>query len=155
GPTEATVATTSVQVDQEILKIYTLLPVGYAKSDSRILILDDNDYPVVDGTHGEIIIAGANVSPGYIDRVDLTAAVFFELEGAPGMRAYRTGDQGHMRDGLLFFDGRLDNQVKLHGYRIEIGDVEANIQLLPHVRDAVVIVKIKDSVPDSLSAFVI
>jgi len=71
------------------------------------------------------------------------------------MRAYRTGDKGHFRDGMLFFEGRLDQQIKLHGYRIELGDVEANLQALPEVRDAVVIPKMKRGVPDSLIAFVV
>ena len=98
------------------------------------------------------MIAGPHVSPGYLGRPDLTEKAFFVLDG---MRAYRTGDEGHYQDGLLFFDGRMDNQIKLHGYRIELGDVEANLQALPGVRDAVVLAVIKDGRAESLAAFVI
>ena len=74
---------------------------------------------------------------------------------ADGQRAYRTGDWGRFRDGLLFFEGRMDNQVKLHGYRIELGDVEANLRALGGVQDAVVLPVQKGGVADSLAAFVI
>ena len=101
---------------------------------------------------GEIVIAGPHVSPGYLGRPDLTERAFFLLDG---MRAYRTGDEGHYQDGLLFFDGRMDNQIKLHGYRIELGDVEANLRALPGVRDAVVLAVVKQERAESLAAFVI
>ena len=61
-----------------------------------------------------------------------------------GVRAYRTGDWGRFRDGLLFFEGRIDDQVKLHGYRVELGDVEANLRALPGVRDAVVLAVLRE-----------
>jgi D-alanine--poly(phosphoribitol) ligase subunit 1 len=101
---------------------------------------------------GEIIIAGPNVSPGYIGRPDLTARAFFERRG---QRAYKTGDLGRFRDGLLFFEGRVDEQIKLSGYRIELGDVEANLRMLPAVRDAVVIPVIKNGTAQSLGACVL
>jgi D-alanine--poly(phosphoribitol) ligase subunit 1 len=103
---------------------------------SRLLILDADSQPVAPGERGEIVIAGPNVSPGYLHRPDLTAGAFFILDGLP---AYRTGDWGHERDGLLFCDGRMDSQVKLHGHRVELGDVEANLRALPGVRDAVIV----------------
>jgi D-alanine--poly(phosphoribitol) ligase subunit 1 len=61
---------------------------------------------------GEIIIAGPNVSPGYLARPDLTANAFFQHGG---QQAYRTGDLGRYRDNLLFFEGRIDGQIKLYG----------------------------------------
>ncbi|MCL4529694.1 MAG: D-alanine--poly(phosphoribitol) ligase subunit DltA [Chloroflexi bacterium] len=151
GPTEATVATTSIRIDQDVLARYNPLPVGRAKPDSEVQILvDGNPAPV--GERGEIVIAGKNVSIGYIHRPDLTSRAFYEVNG---MRAYRTGDAGHYQDGFLFFDGRMDFQIKLHGYRIEIGDVEANLQALTIVQDAVVIPAMKNGQADHLAAFVI
>ena len=151
GPTEATVATTSIRIDQDILSLHNPLPVGRAKPDSEVQILvDGNPAPV--GERGEIVIAGKNVSIGYIHRPDLTSRAFYEING---MRAYRTGDAGHYQDGLLFFDGRMDFQIKLHGYRIEIGDVEANLQALTIVQDAMVIPAMKNGQADHLAAFVI
>ena len=67
---------------------------------------------------------------------------------------FLSGDLGRFDDGLLFFEGRIDEQVKLSGYRIELGDVEANLRALPTVRDAVVIAVIKSGTAQSLTAFV-
>jgi D-alanine--poly(phosphoribitol) ligase subunit 1 len=152
GPTETTVATTSVQIDQQFLKRYSPLPVGYPKPDGTIYVVDEKGEPVAEGEQGEIIIAGPNVSPGYLNQPELTAGAFFEIGS---MRAYRTGDRGHFQDGLLFFDGRIDNQIKLHGYRIELGDVEANLRQVPGIRDAVVLPVIRNGIAETLAAFVI
>ena len=86
-----------------------------------------------------IVIAGDTVSLGYYRQPELTATAFLLIDGPNGReRAYRTGDSGRLADGWLFFSGRLDFQVKLHGYRIEIEDIEANLQRLPEVQRAVV-----------------
>src|SRR5262249_31734344 len=95
---------------------------------------------------------GPNVSPGYLNRPDLNETAFFDLDG---QRAYRTGDRGRYSEGMLFFEGRIDNQIKLHGYRIELADVEANLRALAGVRDAVVLPVLKQGAVDSLAAFVI
>lgn len=152
GPTEATVATTSIQIDRRVLARYAPLPVGRSKPDTRIEIVDENTVPVADGARGEIIIAGPNVSPGYLNNPEQNARAFFSFDG---LRAYHTGDAGHFSDGLLFFEGRMDDQIKLHGYRIELGDVEANLAALGGVRDAVVLPILKNNRPDALAAFVI
>ncbi len=152
GPTEATVATTSVRIDRDILARYAPLPLGYPMPGTQILLLDETGRPVAPGERGEIAIAGPNVSPGYLGRPDLTERAFFVLDG---VQAYRTGDWGRFRDGMLFFEGRIDNQIKLRGYRIELGDVEANLRALPMVRDAVVLPVLRQGQPDSLAAFVI
>ena len=151
GPTEATVATTSIQVDSAILEKYSPLPVGSVMPGTRIFIVDKNGIERSENERGEIMIAGPNVSPGYIGRPDLTARAFFDYRG---LRAYKSGDLGRFRDGLLFFEGRIDEQIKLSGYRVELGDVETNLRLLPTVRDAVVIPVIKSGTAQSLTAFV-
>lgn len=149
GPTEATVATTSVRIDRAALERWSPLPVGAAMPGTAILVVGDDGLPVADGERGEIVIAGPNVSTGYLGRPDLNARAFLEVAGR---RAYRTGDWGRWRDGLLFFEGRRDHQIKLHGHRIELGDVEANLCALPGVRDAVVL---KEDHPERLVAWVI
>src|SRR5215470_983439 len=151
GPTEATVATTSIQIDAAILQKCSPLPVGYVMPGTKIFIVDENGGEVSANDRGEVIIAGPNVSPGYVGRPDLTARAFFDYRG---LRAYKTGDLGRLRDSLLFFEGRIDEQIKLSGYRIELGDVEANLRALPTVRDAVVIPMIKSGTAQSLTAFV-
>lgn len=152
GPTEATVACASVRITREILARYSPLPIGVPMPGTKIFIADENLQPVPPGQRGEIIIAGANVSPGYFGQPDLTDAVFFHLDN---MRAYHTGDWGLMKNGLLFFDGRVDRQIKISGYRIELGDVEENLRSLPAVTDAIVLPVLQDGIPESLAAFVI
>jgi D-alanine--poly(phosphoribitol) ligase subunit 1 len=152
GPTEATVATTSIQITEDVLAKYSPLPVGRPKPGTRVLVQDDSAAGVADGERGEIVIAGPNVSLGYIQRPDLTARAFFTLDGE---RAYRTGDWGHYEDGLLFFEGRMDFQIKLHGYRIEIGDIESNLHKLSEIQDAVVVPAMRNGRADYLVAFAI
>ncbi len=152
GPTEATVATTSIRVDRDVLARHSPLPVGYMMPGTKITIVDESHGIAPDGERGEIIISGPNVSPGYLGRADLTAKAFSE---SGGIRAYRTGDWGRMRDGLVFFDGRIDGQIKLNGYRIELGDIESHVRSLSNVSDAVVLVVEKGGKLDSLAAFVV
>ncbi len=152
GPTEATVATTSVRIDHTILEKYSPLPVGRPMPGTEVFVTDENREILPTNKRGEIIIAGPNVSPGYLARPDLTANAFFRHRG---QRAYRTGDRGRFRDNLLFFEGRIDEQIKLNGYRIELGDVEANLRALALVRDAAVIPVIKNGTAQSLAAFVV
>ena len=127
GLTETTVATTALRINRQVLQRYSPLPVGTPIASGRIVVLKPDGQPAAENERGEIIIAGPSVSPGYLNRADLTARAFFELDG---LHAYHTGDWGHFQDGLLFCDGRMDNQIKLHGYRIEMGDVEANLNAL-------------------------
>jgi D-alanine--poly(phosphoribitol) ligase subunit 1 len=140
GPTESTVAVTSVVIEQAHLTA-AALPVGQAKPGTTILIRDEDGADLPPGQPGEILIAGDTVSIGYLHRPDLTAAVFtlVDKEGVP-TPAYRTGDLGHQdADGMLHFDGRLDGQVKLHGYRIELEDVENNLRRVTGVQQAAVV----------------
>jgi D-alanine--poly(phosphoribitol) ligase subunit 1 len=152
GPTEATVATTSIQIDPAILEDSSPLPVGRVMPETKIFVVDENGSELSSNERGEIIIAGPNVSPGYVGRPDLTMRAFFDYRG---QRAYKTGDLGRVRDGLLFFEGRIDRQIKLSGYRIELGDVEANLRALPTVSDAAVMPVLKSGTAQSLTAFVI
>jgi len=152
GPTEATVACTSVRITRETIALYPALPIGVPMSGAKVFIADENLQPVSSGRRGEIIIAGNNVSPGYFRRSDLTEAAFFRFGN---LRAYRSGDWGWMKDGLLFFDGRMDSQVKVNGYRVELGDVEENLRALPAVSDAVVLPIMEKGIARSLAAFVV
>ena len=152
GPTEATVATTSVRLDDNVLSKYVCVPIGRPMRGTELLLVDEQGNGVSAGERGEIVIRGPNVSPGYLGRPDLTAAQFFEQDGA---RAYRTGDWGRLCDGLLFFEGRKDNQIKLNGYRIELTDLETNLRALSMVRDAAVVPKFKDDKVQWLAGFIV
>ncbi|KAA6451144.1 D-alanine--poly(phosphoribitol) ligase subunit DltA [Bacillus swezeyi] len=136
GPTEATVAVTSIEVTDEVLDRYSSLPVGSPKPDTEIVIINEDGEAVQDGEKGEIIITGASVSKGYLGEKALTEKAFFSYNGAP---AYRTGDAGYKENGQLFFFGRLDFQIKLHGYRIELEEIEYQINQSQYVKSAVVI----------------
>ena len=152
GPTEATVAATSVRIDLSILEKYSALPVGRPMPGTDVFVVSEAGETLPAQERGEIVIAGPNVSPGYLRRPELSAAAFFEQGDRP---VYRTGDQGRIRDGLLFFEGRMDSQLKINGYRTEVGDVEANLLALPSVRDAIVTPVIKNGATQSLAAFVV
>ncbi|HEY2125288.1 MAG TPA: D-alanine--poly(phosphoribitol) ligase subunit DltA [Chthoniobacterales bacterium] len=154
GPTEATVACTSVQITDAILENYSALPVGRPMPGTAIFVTGEGDHarPVPLGTPGEIIIAGPNVSPGYLARPDLTARAFSEDNG---QRAYCTGDRGRFSDGLLFFEGRMDHQIKFNGYRIELGDIEGNLRAISGIHDAIVLPVTKQGRTTSLAAFVV
>ncbi|WP_379968948.1 D-alanine--poly(phosphoribitol) ligase subunit DltA [Ectobacillus sp. sgz5001026] len=152
GPTETTVAVTSLEITDDILSKYTALPVGYCKSDSRILIMKEDGTEAVEEEKGEIIIIGPGVSTGYLGSPNLTNK-FFTIIGSK--RAYKTGDAGHMQNGLLFFHGRLDFQIKLHGYRMELEEIEHQLRTSSYVEAAVIIPVKKGETYDHLLAVVI
>ncbi|MGG5358173.1 MULTISPECIES: D-alanine--poly(phosphoribitol) ligase subunit DltA [unclassified Enterococcus] len=152
GPTEATVAISSIRIDQQLLEKYEKLPIGYVKEDTTVSIIQDNK-PVPFGEIGEIIISGPSVSKGYLNNPEKTAAAFFEKEG---LTSYRTGDAGSLsKDGLLFYDGRIDQQIKLHGYRIELGDIQHNLLKDTRIKQAVVIPKYQGTKVQQLVAFIV
>lgn len=159
GPTESTVAVTSVDVTQSLLKQAKEkgepLPVGRVKPGSRIEIWGKDQCPLPEGTPGEIVILGDTVAAGYYQKPELTDRAFFTcVRQGQKLRGYRTGDSGFLRDGMLHFQGRMDHQIKWHGYRIEIGDIEANLMRLSQVKRAVVVVSSKDGKVRSLTAYV-
>lgn len=125
GPTEATVATTLVEITEEMVEKYNPLPVGVSKRESELIIEE-----------GEIIIKGPNVSVGYLNRPDLNEEKFIILDG---QRAFKTGDEGYLEENMLFFHGRNDDLVKLHGYRIELNEINAHILKLPFIENAATI----------------
>jgi len=152
GPTEATVAVTKIGITNEVIAQWNPLPIGYVMPGTRIIIRGEDGRPVPPGERGEIVIAGPNVSPGYLGRADLTEKAFYPHDDT---RAYRTGDWGRDRDGIIFCEGRMDSQIKLNGHRIELGDLEANLRALPEVADAVVLPVQRGGKIDSLTAFIV
>lgn len=152
GPTESTVAVTEVLVTPELAAADHALPVGRAKPGTRIEIHDADGMNVPEGEKGEIIIVGDTVSTGYYQQEELTKKAFFMMGES---RAYHTGDEGYLRDGMLYYSGRIDLQIKLHGYRIELEDIENNIRRLPQISHAVVIPNQRGGKVSSLTAYVV
>lgn len=154
GPTESTVAVTEVTVTKELCETVSPLPVGKAKPGTDIEIRDKEGNLCQEGEKGEIVIVGDSVSLGYYKRQELTEKVFFTTE-QNGIRGYRTGDKGYVKDGMLYYCGRMDLQIKLHGYRMEIEDIENNMLRLADIRHAVVVANEKDGKVKSLTAYVV
>ena len=155
GPTEATVAVTAIHVDREMNRRFVPLPVGYPMENCTVLILDDGGSPVPAGGKGEVYLAGEMVSPGYQNNPVKTAEVFSKRTvGGKEVPCYRTGDLGYMKDGMLFYAGRADFQIKLHGHRIEIEDIENNMRKIDIIGNAVVIPSLKEGQVTHLNAFV-
>ena len=120
GPTEATVATTIVNITQEIITKYSKnLPVGFVKENTVINLLDIDSENI-----GEMEIVGDNVSIGYFKNEELNKQKF---EKKYEKRSFRTGDFGYFEDGLLFFANRKDELIKLHGFRIELGEIDKEL----------------------------
>ena len=120
GPTEATVATTLIEITSDILEKYSKnLPVGYVKENSKINLLDIDEQNI-----GELEIVGDNVSIGYFKNEELNRQKF---EKKYEKRSFRTGDFGYFEDGLLFFANRKDELIKLHGFRIELGEIDKEL----------------------------
>ncbi len=145
GPTEATVTATALDcaayVDgREALP--SMMPIGRVLDGRAIYLLDANLNPVPVGVAGELVIGGPLLARGYFNRPDLTAHRFipdpFCTDGAG--RLYRTGDLARYRaDGMIEYVGRIDHQVKVRGFRIELSGIEARLLAQASVREALVI----------------
>lgn len=156
GPTETTVVATA-HVSDGPRVMPDEVPIGRPLPCARVYVLDEAGRPVPRGRTGEIYIGGTGVSRGYLGRPGATADRFLPdpFAGALGARMYRTGDFGQfMPDGELQFRGRTDHQVKINGYRIELGDIERALETHPQVRQAVVVVKENPAGSPRLNGFV-
>ncbi|WP_253728196.1 non-ribosomal peptide synthetase [Lentzea aerocolonigenes] len=118
-----------------------VVPIGTPLAGARAVIVDDAMRPAPVGVAGELLVGGPGVARGYVHRPDLTAERFVpDVFGASGGRLYRTGDRARWRaDGTIEFLGRVDEQVKIRGHRVEPGEVEVVIGDHPDVREVVVV----------------
>lgn len=155
GPTEATVWSSVYECEPG--ETDSSVPIGRPIPNTRLYVLDRNRQPVPVGIPGELYVAGAGVTRGYLNRPDLTQLNFVPdpFAADKSARLYRTGDLvRYWPDGNLDFLGRLDQQVKIHGLRIEPGEIEAILAQHPDVREAVVAARSSSEDPQ-LVAFVI
>ncbi|KQX97342.1 hypothetical protein ASD22_08670 [Rhodanobacter sp. Root480] len=136
GPTETTIWSTVARVRPGLTEV----PLGKPIANTRIYVLDANGEPTLPGLIGEIWIGGDGVADGYLHQPELTAERFLADPFVGGdARMYRTGDLGSWRDGVLYFNGRVDNQIKIRGYRIEPGDIEAAADAYAGMRECVAV----------------
>ncbi len=138
GPTEATIWSTSHVVNGT----HGAVPIGRPLGNTEVYVLDRHRQPVPIGIPGEIFIGGTGVARGYWKRRELTQERFVAHPFRPGGRLYRTGDLGRFQPGgALEFLGRADEQVKIRGHRIELGEIAAVLAQLASVREAVVVAR--------------
>ncbi|MCK0093987.1 LLM class flavin-dependent oxidoreductase [Yoonia sp. F2084L] len=137
GPTETTIWSTTQTAEPG----QGAVPIGTPIANTQVYVLDDHMQPTPIGVPGELYIGGAGVTRGYFQRDDLTAERFLPNPFAEG-RMYRTGDLVRWRaDGRIDFLGRADFQVKLRGYRVELGEIESVIDQHEPVQQSVVIAR--------------
>jgi amino acid adenylation domain-containing protein/FkbM family methyltransferase len=140
GPTECTVDATVCQITGPTGNAH----IGRPIANARVYILDEQERIVPIGVVGEIYIGGAGVGRGYLRRADLTAEKFIpdNFTGRAGARLYKTGDLGRfLEDGNIEYIERKDHQIKVRGYRVELGEIEAVLQQHPGVEKAVVVAR--------------
>ncbi|WP_051407461.1 non-ribosomal peptide synthetase [Nocardia sp. CNY236] len=144
GPTETTVeAVVAAVTDPDATPT-----IGSPTTGMTGYVLDSRLRPVPNGVLGELYLSGAQLARGYAARPGATAHRFLADPFRPGRRMYRTGDLvRRVPSGDLAYLGRADDQVKVRGYRIEIGDIEAALRAVPDVRDAAVVVLRRSSGP--------
>jgi len=153
GPTEAAIGVTSWQCHAGDDGRGT--PIGFPIANARVYVLGPYAEQLPPGVPGEICIAGRPLARGYLNRPGLTAERFVADPFVAGQRMYRTGDRGRRRaDGAIEFIGRDDEQVKIRGVRVELGEIEAALLGLPGVEQAVVLVHGED-VDRRLVAYVV
>ncbi|MBW3654501.1 MAG: amino acid adenylation domain-containing protein [Gemmatimonadetes bacterium] len=160
GPTETVVTATTFDVPADFSAAPGARAVSIGRSYGRraAAVLDARLRPAPLGTPGELLLGGPSVARGYLGRPALTAERFVpDAFGAvPGARLYRTGDLARQEDdGTLSFLGRVDHQVKVRGFRIEPGEVEAALERHPAVREAVVAVREDTPGEKRLAAYVV
>jgi acyl-coenzyme A synthetase/AMP-(fatty) acid ligase len=139
GPTEATIASSYHDFDDPPADDKVPVPIGTPCAGEQLLVLDDEMRSCPPGEIGELCIGGVGLSPGYWRDPEKTAAAFVEDPRGQG-RLYRTGDLGWLgSDGLLYFSGRADAQIKHRGYRVELGEIEAALNALGTLRECAVV----------------
>ncbi len=159
GPTEATVEVAAywISEDDQMTTQEAEIPIGKPSSHVSAYILNDKLQPVTSGIAGELYLQSVSLARGYLNRQDLTAKSFvnIELEGER-LRCYKTGDRAtRLPNGNLVYLDRIDRQVKIRGYRIELGEIEGIVQQYSTVQDAVVLAKEKDDLGKYLVGYVV
>ncbi|MGH9831047.1 MAG: AMP-binding protein, partial [Blastocatellia bacterium] len=156
GPSETHVAT-AFRLGEQPDSWPDLPPIGEPIPNANVYLLNENLEVAPAGTQGEMFIGGDILARGYLKHPDLTAQKFLcDPFHADGSRLYRSGDMGRLRaDGQIEFLGRLDNQVKVRGFRVELGEIESTLGSNPAITQAVVSAFGDGSGGNRLVAFVV
>ncbi|MGB8509396.1 MAG: amino acid adenylation domain-containing protein, partial [Pyrinomonadaceae bacterium] len=141
GPTENTTFTCCHRIEDDA-RLDSSIPIGHPIANTRVFILDKMQQLVPAGVTGELCVGGDGLARGYLNDAGLTAEKFIPNPFMmwPGERLYRTGDLvRHLPGGAIEFVGRVDNQVKVRGFRVELGEIEATLSRHPSVQQSVVV----------------
>lgn len=160
GPTETTVGSLTLRLKQwsgPMAGAHSI-PIGRPIANTQIYILDAQQEPVPIGVAGELYIAGAGVTAGYLNQPERTAERFVadRFGSNPAAKMYRTGDLArYLPDGNVEFLGRADDQVKIRGFRVELGEIEAALTRHESVKQALVVVKAAQNEDKRLVAYIV
>lgn len=138
GITETTVHVTWLELTPDMLTLEGS-PIGKALDGLEVHLLDHALNPVQEGEVGEIYVSGKQLAQGYLGRADLTASRFIASPFHDGQRLYRSGDLAQSIEGQLFYFGRADRQLKIRGFRVEPGEIEAEIETHSHIQRCAVL----------------
>ena len=158
GPVETTVFATTHQIKLSDCNLSSGIPLGQAVPETQVFVLDHNLARCEDKHEGQICITGKGLAKGYLNDAKLTGEKFKNLNiSGEQTRVYCTGDRGFFDNGVLYFRGRQDRQVKIRGHRVELAEVELQIKnILPNVKSCRVVSKPdKKNKSQSLIAFCI
>ncbi|MDA1212135.1 MAG: amino acid adenylation domain-containing protein [Planctomycetota bacterium] len=156
GPTETAVHITGCRCDANEPR--GIVPIGKPLANCRVYVLDKAGQPVPVGFPGELYLGGVQVARGYLNRPELTAERFVPdpFSNQPGARMYKSGDLTRLLpDGCIEFLGRIDHQIKVHGVRIEAGEIEAALNALPYVKASTVIAREMSAGSNQIVAYVV
>ncbi|SFD44103.1 D-alanine--poly(phosphoribitol) ligase subunit DltA [Clostridium uliginosum] len=136
GPTEATVLISAIDINDDMLSDERSIPIGYPISNCELNIVDEHGNKVKEGQKGELVVIGDSVSKGYFNNPEITNKVFFTT--SQNQQGYKTGDLAYYQNGIIYYCGRKDFQIKLNGFRIEIEDIENNLRKVQNINNVVV-----------------
>lgn len=140
GPTETAISSSYYTVAECPTDPQAVIPIGTACAGEELLVLDESLRPVPTGATGDLYIGGVGLAAGYWRDAERTAAVFVQHPRRPAERIYKTGDLARVGDdGLVYFLGRSDFQIKSRGYRIELGEIEAALNTIAGVQESAVV----------------
>ena len=140
GPTETTIVSSYYTVPERPADPQASIPIGVACDGEELLVLNESREPVRTGETGDLYIAGVGLAKGYWRDPERTGLAFVPHPHRPAERIYKTGDLARVGDdGLIYFLGRSDSQIKSRGYRIELGEIEAALNTITGVQQAAVV----------------
>jgi bacitracin synthase 3 len=156
GPTETSICSCVFKMTKDTKVTGTQIPIGTPIKNVQMYVLDVTNKLQPKGVVGELCISGIGLSKGYLNREDLTKEKFIPHPFIAGERLYKTGDMGRiLQDGTIEFTGRVDDQVKIHGHRIELGEIVYQLEAKADIEEVALIVVDNETGDKELLAYVV